>query len=103
MVSKQIDNIGVPPLSHNGRTITDNKENANTLINHFSSVFTNQDIHTLPALNNNLYPDIQLINIQVLDVYHHLCVQSYKAPDPVNLSPIILKIPSSDNTFQLDT
>ena len=101
MVCKQIDNIGVPPLSHNGRTITDNEEKANTLINHFSSVFTNQDIHTLPTLNNNLYPDIQLIDIQVLDVYHrlHKSLQSYKASSPVNLSPTILKIASSDILF----
>ena len=66
--SKQIDHTGVP---HNGRTITDSKEKANTLINHFSSVFTDEDVYTVPTLNNNSYTDIQPITIQVLDVYHH--------------------------------
>ena len=100
--SKQIDHTGVPPLFHNGRTITDSKEKANTLINHFSSVFTDEDVYTVPTLNNNSYPDIQPIIIQVLDVYHHLTsLQSHKAPGPDNIPPMLLKIASSEISLSL--
>ena len=100
--SKQINHTGVPPLFYNGRTITDSKEKANTLINHFSSVFTDEDVYTVPTLNNDSYPDIQPITTQVLDVYHHLTsLQSHKAPGPDNIPPMLLKIASSEVSLSL--
>ena len=85
-------------------TITDSKEKANTLINHFSSVFTDEDVYTVPTLNNNSYPDIQPITIQVLDVCHHLTsLQSHKAPGSDNIPPMLLKIASSEISLSLNT
>ena len=91
--SKCIDHSGIPSLSHNGITITDSKEKVNVFINHFSSVFTNEDTNSVPTLNDNPYPDIQPINIQASDVYHHLTsLQPHKAPGPDNIPPTLLKI-----------
>ena len=88
--SKQIDHSDLPPLSHNGRAITDSKNMVNTLTDHFSYVFIDKDINTIPTLNNNLYSNIQLFEIYILDVYHHLAsLQSHKATGPDNIQYLL--------------
>ena len=81
-------------VSHNGRpSLLDSKEKANTLINHFSSVFKDEHDHTVPTLNNNLYSDIQPLVIQILDVYHHLTsLQPHETPGPDNIPSMLLKM-----------
>ena len=91
----------MPPSSHNSQIITDSKDKVNILLNHFSSVFT-QDTHTAPTLDNNLYPDIQPIDIQPLAIHHHLSsLQPHKAQGPDNIPPMLLKIASSEISLSL--
>ena len=56
----------------------------------------------MPTLNDNLYPDIQPINIQASDIYHHLTsLQPHEAPGPDNILPTLLKIASSQIPLSL--
>ena len=86
--SKRTDHIGVPPLLHNGTTVTDIKHKANILNNHFSSVFTIEDTLSAPVQDESPYPDIHPLKFQTNDVAELLStLQIHTSPGPDNLPP----------------
>ena len=49
------DNVGVQTLKFNNQTVTDDKEKANALANHFQSVFTRKD-DNIPTMQQTSFP-----------------------------------------------
>jgi len=77
------DKIGVPSLSVRSTSVTDGFSKANTLNNQFASVFTREDISTIPSVSCPLYPDMDNIEIEVNGVANLL----------TNLDPHCLDFP----------
>ncbi len=53
------------PLNENGAVVSDSKGKAEILNRQFESVFTDEDLNTVPSLDQNKYPDIPTLSITV--------------------------------------
>ena len=83
---------GVAPLKNDGVMYTENNAKANILNQQFSSVFTREDIQTMPVLPNSPYPDIMNITVNIQGVAKLLSdLNPNKACGPDNISPRLLK------------
>ena len=86
------DNCGVAPLKKDGVMYTENNAMANILNQQFSSVFTREDIQTMPVLPISPYPDIMNITVNIQGVAKLLSdLNPNKACGPDNISPRLLK------------
>ena len=47
---KKCDQVTIPPLDVNGLTVSDSQEKANAINKQFLSVYTEEDVSTLPNL-----------------------------------------------------
>ena len=71
---------------------TENNAKANILNQQFSSVYTREDIQTMPVLPNSPYPDIMNITVNIQGVAKLLSdLNPNKACGPDNISPRLLK------------
>ena len=83
--------IGIPTLQTNGQIITNDRDKANTLNNHFSSVFT-QEIYPIPKLSPSVYSDIPFLEIGIDGVVKQLKnINQNKATGPDELPARVLK------------
>ena len=83
--------IGIPTLQTNGQIITNDRDKANTLNNHFSSVFT-QEIYPIPKLFPSVYSDIPFLEIGIDGVVKQLKnINQNKATGPDELPARVLK------------
>ena len=83
--------IGIPTLQTNGQIITNDRDKANTLNNHFSSVFT-QEIYPIPKLSPSVYSDIPFLKIGIDGVVKQLKnINQNKATGPDELPARVLK------------
>ena len=83
--------IGIPTLQTNGQIITNDRDKANTLNNHFSSVFT-QEIYPIPKLSPSVYSDIPFLEIGIDGVVKQLKnINQNKASGPDELPARVLK------------
>ena len=86
------DSTGIPALKNQGVLISDNIQKAELLNEQFSSVFTNEDLSSLPQALPCMFPTIPDIVI-VPDGIEKLLknLQANKAPGPDGITPRILK------------
>ena len=63
--SKRCDSHGVSPLKKDGLTFSDSKTKANILNEQFCSVFTQENLSTLPDLGESPHPDMPEITVTI--------------------------------------
>ena len=61
MRSKRQDNVGVAPLEINDDVVSDSREKAKLLNDHFKSVFTKEDLQNMTPEATSPYADIPSI------------------------------------------
>ena len=90
--NKRKDQVSINTLCSNGHTYTDSKAKADVLNNYFSTVFTNEDLTSLPTIDSDPIPDISPLNIDPVGVQKLLeCLDAHKALDTDNIQPRLLK------------
>jgi len=89
--SKKSDPVGIPSLKSNGNIITDDHAKAECINNYFASVFTHENLDTIPSPTKRLQsmPDIEITTPGVLKLLANIDVRKSTGPD--ELSPRILK------------
>ena len=86
------DSSGVAPLKQDGVLISDAKSKANILNNQYASIFTNENISTVPELDVSPYPTISTTSITEKGVKKLLeNLKPNKAAGPDQLNPRFLK------------
>ena len=90
--SLKTDSFGISTLRHNGILVSDNAKKAEVLNSQFKSVFTDEDVDTLPNLGLG-YPSIPNIDITVNGIMKLLKgLNPNKATGPDDIPARILKI-----------
>jgi len=89
--SRKSDPVGISSLKSNGNTIISDSAKAECLTSYFASVFTVEDVNTMPSLTKSCknMPDIQVTVNGVLKLLTSIDVKKSTGPD--ELSPRILK------------
>jgi len=92
------DHIGVPPLVTNEITISKSKDKAETLNQQFYSVFTDEDLSSVPS-PTSLFSIMPSISFHVEGIYKLLNnLNSYKSPGPDEIPTRILKFCATEIT-----
>ena len=87
------DNTGVTSLSVGGTTVTDDTSKANALNNQFASVFTRENVSTVPVISGVSFPDMDDIQIDVNGVAQLLSsLDPQKATGPDKIPTRFLKL-----------
>ena len=77
------DHTGIPTLSVDGNLITNDSDKANALNNQFASVFTQENISSIPTASGPTYPDMDGIEITTKGIRRLLSnLNPYKASGP---------------------
>ena len=93
--SKKCDASGVAPLTLNGVNYSDSVKKANILYDQFTSVFTKEDLSTVPALKSTDHPSVQPINRKgVLKLLRD--INPHKATGPDDIPRRLLKTLSDE-------
>lgn len=79
------DNVGISPLKENGKgeAVHDSKKKANLLLEHFKSVFTQEDLENLPSLPQ-VFPNISQLNFdptRIAKLLSNLNIKKAAGPD----------------------
>ena len=86
------DNTGVAPLKENGRLYTEPKAKANILNRQYQSVFTREDVTSVPTPDGTPFPDMPTISISIKGVEALLKkINPQKAAGPDGIPAKILK------------
>ena len=96
------ENLGIPTLHSNDKMQTTDHDKANTLNNHFKSVFTNEQL-PIPSKGPSQFPSIQTLDIGVNGIRKQLeALKPHKATGPDEIPARVLKETASEifNTFQ---
>ena len=89
---KKRDQVTIPPLDVNGLLVSDSQEKANAINKQFLSVYTEEDVSTLPDLGASPYNSIITEDITVEGVARLLAdIQSHKAHGPDEIPARLLK------------
>jgi len=87
------DQLSIPPLNHDGNTITSSNEKANILNSKFQSVFTCENTTDIPSCNGTPYPTMPDVVISCHGVQNLLeSLDPNKASGPDNIPTRILKL-----------
>ena len=94
--SKKKDQCSKPSsnsiIHYNNITITDSQGKSNIFNNYFTSIFTQEDLSSLPELNDPPFPEISHISISVDGVANLLCnLNPHKATGPDRIPAYFLK------------
>ena len=85
------DHVGVPPLTTDGVTTSKSKDKADILNHQFYSVFTDEDLSSIPSPTNS-FPIMPTISLNVEGIYRLLNdLDVNKAPGPDKIPNRILK------------
>ena len=79
------DNVGVHPLKNDNETVSDNIGKANILNSFFKSVFTQEDMSTVPNIGQT-FPDIEPLEITsdgIQKLLHELNPSKASGPDSI--------------------
>ena len=86
------DPSGIPPLSSNGKVITDDLAKVNIINDQFASIFTREDTSQIPVMNGNSYPDLPPIAVSCEGVFRLLSnLHPQKAAGPDEIPSRFLK------------
>ncbi len=95
--SQRKDQFGVPPLKHNGSLVCDAQEKADLLNNHLASVFTHEDLSSIPDLGKSPHPNMPKITITTGGIIKLLrSLNVAKAAGPGNIPTFLLKELAAD-------
>ena len=90
--NKKKDQCSIPPIRHNNSSITDSHEKSNVFNNYFTSIFTQEDLSSLPELNDSPFPEISPISISLGGVTNLLYnLNPHKATGPDEIPAYFLK------------
>jgi len=90
--SKRRDQVSIPSLEINGTTISDTYEKVDLINHQFSSVFTQEDLSTIPDLGLSPYDGMSIDDITVEGVSNLLAnLQGHEAHGPDNIPARLLK------------
>ena len=90
------ENLGIPTLHSNDKMQTTDHDKANTLNNHFKSVFNNEQL-PIPSKGPSQFPSIQTLYIGVNGVRKQLeALKPHKATGPYEIPARILKETASE-------
>jgi len=91
--AKRQDKPDIPALFVDDKPIHSSKDKANALNSHFKSVFTTEDLTTIPTIDNHTdVPDMPDISISEAGIYQLLTsLDEHKASGPDRISAYILK------------
>ncbi|XP_072014864.1 uncharacterized protein [Amphiura filiformis] len=91
------DEVGVADLRINDEIISDGKGKAEALNAQFASVFTEEDLSSIPTLGDSNFMEIPRLDIQEKGVHKLLCdLNANKASGPDNLPPWVLKMAADE-------
>ena len=91
------DSTGISMLQTSTNNVSTAPEIAETLNNQFKSVFTTEDIYSIPDMPESPYPPITDINITTPGVYKLLSeIDPHKAPGPDTLPGYFLKCTATE-------
>ena len=90
------ENLGIPTLHSNDKMQTTDHDKANTLNNHFKSVFTNEQL-PIPSKGPSQFPSLQTLDIGVNGVRKQLeALKPHKASGPDEIPARVLKETASE-------
>ncbi|KAJ8020472.1 RNA-directed DNA polymerase from mobile element jockey [Holothuria leucospilota] len=90
--SKRTDTSGISPLQVHGRLLSTSKDKAKALNNQFCSVFTKEDLNSMPVIDSSPIPVIGDIKISTTGVLKLLTdLKVHKAAGPDNVTARVLK------------
>jgi len=90
--SKRTDNCGIPTLRQDEQTFITPKDKAEILNDYFSSVYTSEDVSTIPTLDGINYPNISPVVIHNEGITNLLSnLKEHKARGPDEIPTILLK------------
>ena len=93
---KNPENLGIPTLHSNYKMQTTDHDKANTLNNHFKSVFTNEQL-PISSKGPSQFPSIQTLDIGVNGVRKQLeALKPHKATGPDEFPARVLKETASE-------
>ena len=86
------DSIGIEALNYKGKIITNTEEKVNALADEYESVFTKENLETIPQILPSPYPDMEEIEVTENGVINQLKeLNVHKSTGPDGLSPYLLK------------
>ena len=89
---KRTDHCGIAPLKQDEKTFTTPKDKAEILNNYFSSVYTSEDVSTIPTLDYVNFPNISPVIIHNEGIINLLSnLKEHKAKGPDEIPTILLK------------
>ena len=90
--SKRTDHCGIAPLKQDEKTFTTPKDKAEIFNNYFSSVYTSEDVSTIPTLDYTNFPNISPVIIHNEGFINLLSdLKEHKAKGPDEIPTISLK------------
>ena len=90
--SKKKDQCSIPPIHCNDITITDSQGKSNIFNEYFTSIFTQEDLSSVPELNDSPFPEISPISVSVDGVANLLQnLNPHKATGPDGIPAYLLK------------
>ena len=92
--AKRQDKHDIPTLLVDGKPVNSSKDKAKALNNHFQSVFTKENLSTIPTISNtiNAIPDMPTLSISQSGIQQLLStLDEQKSSGPDLISPYILK------------
>ena len=87
MKSKRKDNVGISSLNSGNTEVTDNKAKAEILSNQFKTVFTDEDVDTIPDMDSNGVSDIDPLVFQtkgVVSLLKNINTKEARGPDGIS-------------------
>jgi len=90
--SRHKEKCGIPSLSTGGTQYNSPMEKANVLNNYFTSVFTNEDLYTVPNMHGRDIPTMPPISLSTAGIESLLFnLDTTKAPGPDYVPSYVLK------------
>jgi len=83
--SNKKDQCNIPPINCNQEILTDSHLKSNALNDYFTSVFIQEDLCSLPKMNNSPFPEISNISVSegVANLLNNLTTHKATRPDSI--------------------
>ena len=84
--SNKKDQCSIPPINCNEEILTDSHLKSNTFNDYFTSVFAQEDLCSLPKMNNSPFTEISNLSVSeegVANLLHNLSAHKATGPDGI--------------------